>query len=524
FTLEPKDGKKTRYAGLRPFFLSKAIKPERLGKRLSEELVSILDLHLNSHVAVAPGPLAAFPRTGFQPSGKYMDFQNLSSFEPLAQSMIVPSPHANLYLSAVKSGFGQYAGMAYNYAQGVLASLGSYNNYLLPCKYSFPNQEWSLPDQGQVLPLSNLLNYLCDCADLTKEIDFFTASAWVAKEMLDCNWWNVNPDPEGLFFISNKFDLDSEGKLEGWFIARSPAISLGASVALDSNDHRLLLGAASISRFLRLIHDNQRVVGSAWARTDFIMNCYEAVDRSLLSFSSYADNFHLKWVDNLAGQTELTESWWSNYDRRDDFAGYNLGLGMVPIFIDQARIFGYEAIMTKYWARRLFDYIDAYQVMWDENTKRGGMEAADTYRFYQCFCDLRKVEECKPWSDQYLSTYICGLLQIYKGFTSNGYPPDVGTWGVWDWEPIKTGYGNEVTAPGMLYSWAADVYEISRDHGGDIVWLSTIMDIMLDLIRESDKGEAGYEKDMSVPDSKEGGGEFRLAVGLFDMLDAINAP
>lgn len=520
FTLEARDGKKTRYKGLRPQCLSKVVRPHELAAHIDEELESILELHMNSHVIVPPDPTFPFQRTGYHPAGKYMDYTDLSSFTALGQSMHVPSPHANLYLQAVQSGFKEYTGTAYNYAQGVLSSLGVVNPYLLPCRYNFQTQEWMLPVAGQVLPLSNLLNYLCKCADLTKEDDFFVAAFLVAREMLEFNWWALNDDPEGLYFISNKYSLNANNELEGWSIARTPLASLGASVSPESVDHWLLIGTASISRFVRLIHDNQGESRISPMDSDFILKCYQAIDRSLLSFCQYADQFNMSWVDNLAGQTNLTESWWSNYDRRDDYAGYSFGLGMVPIFADQVEIFGYSSVMTKYWAQRMLEYIDEYQVMWEENTRRGGQEAADTYRFYRCFSEIRAVEECIPWSDQYLLTYITGLLQIYKGFVSTGFPPDVGTWGMLDWEPVKTGYGNEVTAPGMLYSWAADVYEISRDNGGDLTWFSTIMDAMLTMILV-DKGEAGYEKDMSVPESVESGGEFRLAIGLFDMVKVI---
>ncbi|MFH2001017.1 MAG: hypothetical protein ABIK28_15150, partial [Planctomycetota bacterium] len=520
FTLEAMDNKKTRYAGLIPRCLTPKVYPSQLKERVKAELGTILSLHKNTFVYLDPPPETAFGYIGIHTAGKYKDCNDLGSYEALLQSMSVPSPQAQLYLSAAQSGLTAYNGMAYAYALGGLSTLCTHGSYLLPYRYQFADQQWTAPEVGQAVPLSNLLSYLCDCAELSKEIDFFIAAYKVAEEMIQNNWWDLNADPEGLYFLSNRFSLNASGLLRGWAIMRTPLSSPGASVYVDSDDHRLLLGAAAVSKFLRVFHENEAIVGAALCNTDLMTQCYVAIEKSLQSFCVYADRFDLSWVDNMTAQNMLTTGWWTNFDRRDDFAGYNIGEGMMKIFLDQCRIFGYGSLQNKYWVQRMFAYLDAYQALWEENTVRGGKEASDSFRFYQSFCDVRAVEECKAWSDQYLAMYICGLMQIYKGFMNNGYPPQIGTWEISDWEPSQSVFSKEVTVPGTLFSWAADIYEISRDNQGDVQWLSTMLDIMLDLIQRTAKGEAGYVKDMSISGDMENGGEFRLAVGLFDLLDA----
>lgn len=522
FTLEAIDNKKTRYAALIPSCLSKRILPNELEERVRGELVSLMELHKYTYTTLAPPPNTAFGYLGIHTAGKFLNYDDLGSYTELYQSMIIPSPHALMYLAAAENGMEEYYGMASSHALGALSTLCLHGSYLLPYRYNFSNGQWYPPEVGQQIPLSNQLHYMCDCADLSKEPDFFTAAYKIAEQMIQNNWWNLNNDPEGLFFISNQFSLNANGQLRGWTIMRTPRTCPGASVAGDTEDHRLLLGAAAIMRFLRLFHENEAIVDPAFLNSGLMAQCYAAVNDSLASICVYADLFYLKWIDNLTNQNPLTTAWWTNYDRRDDFAGYNLGLGMVPIFRDLCTIFGYPALADKYWVKRMFDYLDAYQVLWEENTKRGGKEASDSYRFYRSYCDIREVEEAKPWSNQYVETYICGLMQVYKGFFNNGYPPHIGTWEISDWEPSQSVYSKQVTVPGMLFSWAADVYEISRDNHGDLIWLSTMHDIMLRTIQQTSKGEAGYVKDMSISGNIEGGGEFRLAVGLFDLLDALH--
>lgn len=521
FTLEARSDAPTRYTGLKAFCTTPVVSPEAFLDRIEEELRFALDLHLTTSALVDPGPDSAWPSPGMHAFAKYADYRDLQSTTPFFQTLHVPSPHADLYLTAARHGFSEYELTAYQYARGVLAALGKPVDYYLPYRYVFNQQVWVPPEEGKNLVLYNLLNYLCEAADHFKDIDFFVAAYVVAKQMIDRNWWKIHSDPEGLFFISDKYYADADGVLNGFPIIRTPQGWPGASVAEDSEDHRMMLAAAAISRFLRLMHENADYLGYNYLEDPFILECFGAVLQSLQSFVSYADLFLTKWIVSHADPTLLTAAWWSNYDRRDDFMGYNLGLAIVPILKDQSAIFGYVSLKEEEWVQRIYAYLDAYQPIWDENAKRGGKEASDTYRFYKCFRDLRVFDEGRTWSDAYLSTYFAGLVQMVKGFIFDGEDPEIGTWEIWDFAPQKSFFAKEVTVPGVLFSWAADVYVITREYGNNGAWLVTLMDSLLNTIRITARGEAGYEKDLNIPEIIENGGEFRLAVGLFDMLDAL---
>jgi hypothetical protein len=523
FVLEARANAPTRYTGITSFCPTPAITPETFLTHIEEELAFILDLHRNTATLIDPGPDSAFPYPGMHAFAKYLDYRDQGSITDLYQTLNVPSPHADMYLTALRNGMIEYEDMAYDYARGVLSSLGKPGDFYLPYRYMFNQQAWVPPEAGTQLVPSNLLVYLCEAADHFKDLDFFVAAYVTAKQMIDCNWWKNNADPEGLFFISNSFEVEGDGGLSGRPIFRTPASAPGASVGEEVQDHRLLLGAAAVSRFLRLMHDNADYLGYNYQQDPFILECFLALNNSIHSFVLYADHFLLDWIVSLSNPSPLTAAWWTNYDRRDDFMGYNLGLGLVPILLDQSEIIGYDNLKNEKWVKRLFFYLDTYQVMWDENAKRGGKEASDSYRFYKCFSELRSVEGGNAWSNTYVSTYFATLAQCVKGFMFDGPVPEIGTWNIWDFAPYKGLSAKEVTVPGMLFSWAADVYGISRENGSDGTWIVTLMDAVTKTMQQTARGEAGYEKELNHPEIKENGGEFRLAPGLFDMQEALRA-
>jgi hypothetical protein len=509
----------TRYTGLSAWCPTRTRTAGQFLARIEAELAFILDLHRHTATWIDPGPDSVFPFPGLHASAKFADFRDLDSITPLFQTMNVPSPHADLYLRAARNGM--YEEVAHDHARGVLSSLGKPGDHYLPYRYVFNQEVWVAPGEGTELVPTNLLHFLCDAADHFKDLDFFVAAYVTAKQMIDRNWWKNNTDPEGLFFISNRFEVDAAGNLSGLPIFRTPASAPGASVGEEVQDHRLLLGAAAISRFLRLMHENADHLGYDYLKDPFILECFLALNDSIHSFVLYADHFLLDWIVSLSNPSPLTAAWWTNYDRRDDFMGYNVGLGLVPILLDQSEILGYENLKNEKWVKRLFVYLDTYQVMWDENAKRGGKEASDSYRFYKCFSELRSLEGGKAWSDAYISTYFATLAFCVKGFMFDGPDPEIGTWNIWDFAPYKGFSAKEVTVPGMLFSWAADVYGISRENGSDGTWIVTLMDAVTHTMQQTARGEAGYEKELNQPGIKENGGEFRLAPGLFDMQEAL---
>ena len=455
YRLEAMNGLPTRYAGIKAFCPRAEVTPGRFLKHLDQEIEFILKLHLATSITVQPAATAIFKHSGLHQHGKYTDYRDKGSFEKLYQSKPVPSPHSNLYLSAAKNGFSDYEQTARDFALGVLGTLNNHNGHAVPYRFRFSDRKWLAPEVDQPLVYHTLLSYLCDCAEYYKDTDFYVAAYLVAEQMIYRNWWNLHPDPEGLYFVSNRYTLDASGDLVGQFVARSPLPLHGASISNDSDDHRLLLGAAALSKFVRLFQGNAEYTGGLDGGV--IQDALQAIRYSIFSFYVYSNKFNMDWVDNFTNQTKLTAAWWSNYDRRDDYAGYNFGLGMLPIFRDQVSLFGYGALKDEYWVKPMFYNLDEFALMWAENAVRGGIEAADTSRFYHGFKIVSEIEECKPWSDKYLPVYIDGLNQMVKGFIHDGYPPQMGTWEIWDFAPYHSAFTKEVTIPGVLLSWAGDV-------------------------------------------------------------------
>jgi len=521
YKLSAVNGQPTRYAKIEAFCPRAEVTVQKFLGRLEEEIRFILDLHLTTSTLVQPGKKSIFTKVGRHQHGKYTDYKDLGSFKSLYHTKAVPGPHADIFLRAVRNGFSDYEAQGRKFALGVLAALSEHNGYVVPYRYRFGNRIWVPPEEGQQMVFHVLLSYLCDCAEYYKDNEFFVAAYLVAEQMLKRSWWTLHPDPEGLFYVSCIYQLDAEGELNGRFISRSPLSLHGASVHGENEDHLLLRGAAALSKFLRVFQENAETTASLGLDGTVIHDAYQAVQYSLFSFYVYSKNFNTAWIDNFYNQAPLTAAWWSNYDRRDDYAGYNFGLGMAPIFRDQCRLVGYESMQSQYWVQPMFNHIGQFAHMWAENARRGGIEAADTHRFYHTFCILNEVEACRGWTEQFLPTYVDGLNQMVKGFIHDGSPPVIGTWEIWDFAPYKSSFAKEVTVPGVLFSWAADVYVVSRENLDEGVWLRTVMDAVLNTIQETARGEAGYEADLSIPEDKEGGGEFRLATGLFDMQAAL---
>jgi hypothetical protein len=514
FRLEAVGGLPTRYTGIEAFCPRAEVTPGKFLKHLDAEIEFILDLHLDTCTTVAPNSTAIFKHAGLHQDKKYTDFRDRGSLEKLYLTKHAPSPHAYLYLDAAKNGFSEYEQTARDFAMGVLGTLNLHNGYAVPYRFRFSDNEWLAPGPGDPLVMHTLLSYLCDCGEYFKDPDFFVAAYVVAEQMIYRNWWNLYPDPEGLYFVSSTFTLDENNELVGKFIGRSPLPLHGASISNDSDDHRLLLGAAALSKFVRVFQENAEYTGGL--DTNMIQDALKAIRYSIFSFYVYSNKFNENWVDNFTNQAKLTAAWWSNYDRRDDYAGYGFGLGMIPIFRDQVSLFGYGALKDEYWVKPMFYNLHDYAVMWGENARRGGIEAADTNRFYHGFRILSEIEEVTDWTDKYFLEYIDGLNQMVKGFMHDGYPPELGTWEIWDFEPYHSAFAKEVTVPGVLLSWAGDVHALTKGKLVQENLLPTLLDALLE-IAQDERGEAGYERELNDPTIIESGGEFRWAIGLFDL-------